>query len=178
MEQSLFFAGSFSRIGIDFRAILLVFFEDHILDRMARAWDQAVDQFSQDLDAHANVPTNTRDLVPLSIGTNRKTSPEFPSEDDYSPSRSLLAYPILAKYINAILISLNNLRLCTISSLRIRLGQVFDRVMTQFCQHIIHFHKSHSASGKSTMNDQEFWQAFDALVEVRRSFFSIYSDEN
>ncbi|KAJ0407784.1 hypothetical protein ATCC90586_003286 [Pythium insidiosum] len=147
LEQSLFFGGSLGRVGINFRAILVVFFEDHVFNLMAQSWDAACRDFADSLGAHAiassssssgSISTSSR--TPIVLGSYRHSmsngnstpaatlrprlsSSSLLPEEDTSPPRMLMSFPILAEFTNAILSSLNDLRLCTLTSLEARLAQ-------------------------------------------------------
>uniref|UniRef100_K3WGL4 Conserved oligomeric Golgi complex subunit 8 n=1 Tax=Globisporangium ultimum (strain ATCC 200006 / CBS 805.95 / DAOM BR144) TaxID=431595 RepID=K3WGL4_GLOUD len=140
LEQSLFFGGSLGRVGVDFRAILVVYFEDHVLELMAQQWRTACRDFEENLSAHSLVKTPSSSSsfakTPLVIASYRsggaangvspftkRPSANAAGEVDYSPPHALMAFPILAEFTNAILSSLNELRLCTIASLQSRLSK-------------------------------------------------------
>ncbi|POM66487.1 Hypothetical protein PHPALM_17648 [Phytophthora palmivora] len=53
LEQSLFFGGSLGRVGVDFRAVLVVYFEDHVLNLMTEYWRSACRDFQENLTAHS-----------------------------------------------------------------------------------------------------------------------------
>ncbi|GLD93971.1 hypothetical protein PINS_up002576 [Pythium insidiosum] len=147
LEQSLFFGGSLGRVGINFRAILVVFFEDHVFNLMAESWDTACRDFAEALAAHAITGTlsSSTSRTPIVLGSYRhsrtgdalsnggshtatlrqqlSSSSLLQPEDDVSPPRVLMSFPILAEFTNAILSSFNDLRLCTLTSLEARLAQ-------------------------------------------------------
>lgn len=128
---------------MDFRAILVVYFEDHVLELMGTQWRTASRAFHDSLNAHAlpssvnGLTTSSYSKTPIVIasyrsaaytdGSSNGISP-FASRavaggEDYSPPHALMAFPILAEFTNALLSSLNKLRLCTIASLQTRLAK-------------------------------------------------------
>lgn len=138
-EQSLFFGGSLGRVGVDFRAVLIVHFEDHVFDVMTQKWRCACRDFEDTLRAHSlgggtGFSSSRTPIVMASFrhgSANGHTPQLLPrhsasNEDDYSPPRQLMAFPILAEFTNALLTSLNELRLCTIASLQNRLARKFQ----------------------------------------------------
>lgn len=137
-EQSLFFGGSLGRVGVDFRAVLIVHFENHVFDVMTQKWRRACRDFEDTLRAHslgsAGFSSSRTPIVMASFrhgSANGHTPQLLPRntasrEDDYSPPRALMAFPILAEFTNALLTSLNELRLCTIASLQNRLARKFQ----------------------------------------------------
>ncbi|DBA04016.1 TPA: LOW QUALITY PROTEIN: hypothetical protein N0F65_009363 [Lagenidium giganteum] len=162
LEQSLFFGGSLGRVGVDFRAILAVYFEDHVFDLLSQNWRNACRDFQEGLNAHAlsaargGGNNSQNQITPIVIASYRSSNGSMAtayslgssnsllltkSEEDYSPPRSLMSFPLLAEFTNALLSSLNELRLCTISSLHVRLAKRFQSVLctmllcvAEFCE--------------------------------------------
>ncbi|KAE8892683.1 hypothetical protein PF005_g10110 [Phytophthora fragariae] len=145
LEQSLFFGGSLGRVGVDFRAVLVVYFEDHVLNLMTECWRSACREFQENLNAHSlsaasGSSFSASSKTPIVIASYRSSAngsgssfpftsrPTATSSDgeDYSPPRCLMSFPLLAEFTNALLSSLNELRLCTISSLQNRLGKKYQ----------------------------------------------------
>ncbi|RLN20204.1 hypothetical protein BBJ28_00002555 [Nothophytophthora sp. Chile5] len=145
LEQSLFFGGSLGRVGVDFRAVLVVYFEDHVLNLMTETWRAACLEFQEGLSAHALSASgnasysSSSSKTPIVLASYRSASNgvgNFPfasrsaastaDGEDYSPPRCLMSFPLLAEFTNALLTSLNELRLCTIASLQNRLGRNFQ----------------------------------------------------
>lgn len=142
LEQSLFFGGSLGRVGVDFRAILVVYFEDHVLELMDQHWRTACREFQETLNAHSLVggaTSSSLSKTPIVIASYRSatsngvspfTKRPSHSGEDYSPPHSLMAFPILAEFTNAVLTSLNELRLCTITSLQNRLAKKLQSMIS------------------------------------------------
>uniref|UniRef100_H3HAQ8 Conserved oligomeric Golgi complex subunit 8 n=1 Tax=Phytophthora ramorum TaxID=164328 RepID=H3HAQ8_PHYRM len=116
LEQSLFFGGSLGRVGVDFRAVLVVYFEDHVLNLMTEYWRSAC------LSASSGSSFSASSKTPIVIASYRSSA----NGGDYSPPRCLMSFPLLAEFTNALLSSLNELRLCSISSLQNRLGKKYQ----------------------------------------------------
>ncbi|KAG7400859.1 conserved oligomeric Golgi complex component [Phytophthora boehmeriae] len=145
LEQSLFFGGSLGRVGVDFRAVLVVYFEDHVLNLMTEYWRTACREFQENLNTHSLSSSSGSSFsasskTPIVIASYRSAlngaGGNFPfasrsaaassDGEGYSPPRCLMSFPVLAEFTNALLTSLNELRLCTIMSLRNRLGKKFQ----------------------------------------------------
>ncbi|GMF10121.1 unnamed protein product [Phytophthora lilii] len=146
LEQCLFFGGSLGRVGVDFRAVLVVYFEDHVLNLMTEYWRSACREFQENLNAHSLSASSGSSFsasskTPIVITSYRSSangsSSNFPfasrqavagssDGEDYSPPRCLMSFPLLAEFTNALLSSLNELRLCAISSLQNRLGKKYQ----------------------------------------------------
>jgi conserved oligomeric Golgi complex subunit 8 len=138
LEQSLFFGGSLGRVGVDFRAVLVVYFEDHVVDLMTSSWEAACQDFESSLGAHAlsggSGSAAAGSKTPIVLASyrhalaNSSTTQATPfaahnGDHDFSPPRVLMSFPILAELTNALLSSFNELRLCTIVSVETRLAK-------------------------------------------------------
>jgi len=125
--------------------VLVVYFENHVVDLMTEHWRGACRDFQENLFAHSLknggsssssfVPASSR--TPIVIASYRSGSSGSPftaslgsqtstGEVDYAPPRCLMSFPLLAEFTNAMLTSLNELRLCTIASLRHQLSKKFQ----------------------------------------------------
>ncbi|ETI52676.1 hypothetical protein L917_03950 [Phytophthora nicotianae] len=170
LEQSLFFGGSLGRVGVDFRAVLVVYFEDHVLNLMTEYWRAACREFQENLKAHSLAASSfaTSSKTPIVIASYRSNGggSNFPfasrsaatssDGEDYSPPRCLMSFPLLAEFTNALLSSLNELRLCAISSLQNRLGKKYQSAIGTMLLTIADFVEEngldlHASSGDSTM---------------------------
>ena len=173
LEQSLFFGGSLGRIGVDFRAVLVVYFEDHLLNMMTEYWRSACREFQENLNAHSLSASSGSSLsasskTPIVIATYRSSADASVSNymfasrpaaissdgDDYSPPRCLMSFPLLAEFTNTLLSSLNELRLCIILSLRHRLGKKYQSAIGTMLLTIAEFVKEnkldlHASAGES-----------------------------
>lgn len=212
LEQSLFFGGSLGRVGVDFRAILVVYFEDHVLELMGTQWRSASREFQDSLNAHALSSSSTNGGVtpssysktPIVIasyrsaayadGSSNGISP-FASRaasangEDYSPPHALMAFPILAEFTNALLTSLNELRLCTIASLQTRLAKKLQSTIcavilatAEFCEdnklriseltpNVDGQQNGNGDANPPSSKRQVLTEALQSTVEVRRQSF-------
>ncbi|CAH0475884.1 unnamed protein product [Peronospora belbahrii] len=172
-EQSLFFGGSLGRVGVDFRAVLVVYFEDHILNLMTESWRSACREFQENLNAHSLSASSGSSFLassktPIVIASYRSSvnasDSSYPStarpvaastdSEDYSPPRCLMSFPMLAEFTNALLSSLNELRLCTILSLQNRLSKKYQSAIGTMLLTIAEFVKEnrldlHASAGES-----------------------------
>lgn len=180
MDQSLFFAGSFGRLGFDFRTSLVVLFEDHVFDRLQECWAKAIAEFRGALDVplfdSGDDKHGTKDVVRIGLSSVHFISSE-PShvqriDNDYTPPRQLLGFPILVDFTNAVLSSLNNLRLCLITSLRIRMKKRFLKMTVDFAQAISDFTRQMNLEGlcndgrERSKKSKGFIQAVESMIKV------------
>ncbi|KAF1334755.1 Conserved oligomeric golgi complex subunit, partial [Globisporangium splendens] len=202
LEQSLFFGGSLGRVGVDFRAILVVYFEDHVLELMAQQWRTACRDFEENLSGHSLVKTPSSSSsfakTPLVIASYRsgvasngvspftkRPSANAAGEVDYSPPHALMAFPILAEFTNAILSSLNELRLCTVASLQSRLAKKLQSTLATMLLALADFRDANNlvlhndtkatevADGSdakpTTSKKQALTEALQSIVEILHS---------
>nr|CCA20808.1 conserved oligomeric Golgi complex subunit 8 putativ [Albugo laibachii Nc14] len=188
MEQSLFFAGSFGRLGFDFRATLVVLFEEHVFDRVQKCWIRAVDDFREILNMHlvdAKDDSHGTNGVAKIVLSSLHLIHSEPSRgqrrrNDRTPPRQLLGFPILVEFTNAILCSLNNLRLCLITSLRTRHKKRFVQMMVDFAHGIADFSRrinseeSCNDETKRSKGSQDLNRAAESMIKVTESILIPY----
>ncbi|KAI9914460.1 hypothetical protein PsorP6_008119 [Peronosclerospora sorghi] len=165
-EQSLFFGGSLGRVGVDFRAVLVVSFEDHVLKLMTENWRAACHEFQGNLSAHSLAassgscsPSTTPLVIPSYRSAGEKRDNPFASrpredEEDYSPPRSVMMFPLLAEFTNTLISSLNELRLCIISSLQNRLSRQYQRTIGTMLRSIAEFVKENGLDLDATSEEK------------------------
>lgn len=106
LGQCMYFGLSFSKVGCDFRTLLIPIFTKQIANDFKQLIDKASANFEQNLEKftlinkyHSNVPWKVK------------------IEDHLQPPESLLEFYPLADYLNNVLTALNKLRLCAPMSL-------------------------------------------------------------
>lgn len=126
LSQSMYFGLAFSRVGLDFRALMVPIFERAILDQFERALKQANGKFEESL-----TKVNWSELVAdaqHSLSSSSSSTRIDSSLKSASSSSNLIVNPPivvmdfhpLALYLNVILHSFNELRLCAPLSLHSR----------------------------------------------------------
>jgi len=136
LDATTFFAASMGRIGCDFTPLLSSIFESRVVRIVTQMWEDGVESLSETLricrEAGVASPlVNTSILFGSDVGKDASGGQQqHQAEEDSHPDgvetvnapRSLLAYPPLARFVNAYLTGLNDLRRCllpgTFSSLR------------------------------------------------------------
>ena len=104
-------SNSFSRIGLDFRSLLPILFEDAIQVKFAKSLDEATNKFLvklSDAQKYSRQPSQV-----LITSTSALSPPDDTSLPDspHIPPHVLTSYPPLALLTNGILAALNSLRL-------------------------------------------------------------------
>ncbi|RQM22159.1 hypothetical protein B5M09_011630 [Aphanomyces astaci] len=124
MEQVLFFGGSLGRVGVDFRGLVLVIFQSHVVARVTTQWTDAVDAFDAALSMQGGGAIMIQSFRPVS-------TPLIPVIDSSVAPPSIMTFPALAQLTNAILTSFNDLRLCALLSLQYRLSLCLQQSMAR-----------------------------------------------
>ncbi|CAM9612455.1 unnamed protein product, partial [Scytosiphon promiscuus] len=146
LEECMFFGASMGRLGTDFRGLLVPVFEDRVSGAAAAQWATASAEFVTTLRdiaaievAGGNgssllyVPDKTAATAAAAAaasvvagdGDNKKAALLSVGGGDGgvpSPPRSLMAFPPVARLLNLVLTSFNQLRECLPSSLEDRLA--------------------------------------------------------
>lgn len=106
LGQCMYFGLSFSRVGADFRGQLAPMFQRVAEEAFARAVQEAVDRFQEDMNMYT--------LIALPSVLGGGIPPVVPSAQPgtLQPPMSLLDFQPLACFLNNILSAFNDLRLC------------------------------------------------------------------
>ena len=112
LSQAMYFGLAFSRVGLDFRVLIVEVFENAAYEQMKEGISSATSKFEECLQRFSlsdfvggNVDTiSSSDQNVLMLNTNRKTS--------INPPISLIEFQPLAIYLNHLLQSFNDFRLC------------------------------------------------------------------
>ena len=105
LDSVVFFALSMKRVGADFSSLLPPIFESHLVRILSTQWNEGLHQLEETLkvcrDAGKASP-----LQDLTVDTITSGSDYHPMD----PPKKILSYPPLARFVNAYLSSLNDLR--------------------------------------------------------------------
>jgi hypothetical protein len=121
----MYFGLAFSRVGLDFRALMVPIFEKAILDQFTRSLEQANGKFEECLNR-----LNWSELVlEHNYASSLSSNHRFQSNVDLTKSSNLIVNPPLqtmefqpiALYLNVVLHSFNDLRLCAPLSLHYKI---------------------------------------------------------
>eukprot|EP00112_Aurelia_sp_Birch-Aquarium-sp1_P013295 Seg2816.3 transcript_id=Seg2816.3/GoldUCD/mRNA.D3Y31 product="Conserved oligomeric Golgi complex subunit 8" protein_id=Seg2816.3/GoldUCD/D3Y31 len=104
LSQCMYFGLSFSRVGADFRSLLMPIFNRNVMNTFMRSLAVATKSFEDNLTTYA-IAQNLRLQDNKYQGLKTKTS-----ETSLSPPQELLEFPPLAHYTNGILTCFNELR--------------------------------------------------------------------
>eukprot|EP00977_Amphora_coffeiformis_P005081 scaffold1068_cov167-Amphora_coffeaeformis.AAC.39 len=139
LEAALFFATSLGRLGADFTARLPGLFEPVLLQIITVSWKDGAKQLTETLVTCREAGVAT----PLSTGSTEsvESAPESSSTDEEGqplrPPRMLLNYPPLARFVNSILLGLNELRRCLLPGVVGRLKTALKELFVDVHQDLI-----------------------------------------
>lgn len=117
LDAAMFFAASMGRLGGDFTPLLLQMMQGRVLTLVKQSWNDAVNTLDETLkvcrDAGVASPLRN-EAIEMQTESRSGSLASKEENDDYmlllSPPRCLLALPPLARVVNAILLSCNDLR--------------------------------------------------------------------
>lgn len=114
LEAALFFATSLGRLGADFTARLPALFEPALVQIITTSWKDGAKQLAETLvtcrEAGVAAPLSTWSTETVEAAPESNTAEE--EGQPLRPPRMLLSYPPLARFVNAVLLGLNELRRC------------------------------------------------------------------
>ncbi|XP_038610827.1 conserved oligomeric Golgi complex subunit 8 isoform X3 [Tachyglossus aculeatus] len=106
LGQCMYFGLSFSRVGADFRGQLAPVFQQVAVGTFRRAVDEAVEKFREEMNCYTLIS------APAILGSTAPPGPPGTQPGTLQPPMVLLDFPPLACFLNNILVSFNELRLC------------------------------------------------------------------
>jgi hypothetical protein len=131
LEASVFFANSMGRLGADFTARLPEVFEPKMLSLVDSIWTQGFEQLRETLricrDAGVASPLVSQSLDAMEADPALDFAPGGP----LVPPRALLAFPPLARLVNAILTGLNELRRCLLPGIFSQLRSTLESLLAE-----------------------------------------------
>jgi hypothetical protein len=126
LEASVFFSTSMGRLGADFTAQLPQLFEPKMFSLVEQSWKEGPQQLEETLkvcrDAGIAAP-----LVSHNVPMDATSSASTPEGQPMPPPRSLMAFPPLARVVNAILNGLNDLRRCLLPGIFSQLRALLEK---------------------------------------------------
>jgi len=162
LGQAMYFGLSFSRVGFDFRPMLIPVFERIIMRQMNQQLN---------VDSNLKILADSFSAVNLNkISGLKHTSPAAATQDDVSqPPLLLLDYPPLALACNHILATLNTLRLCAPVSCVQQVTTIFQQYLVKLSQQILTYHNNNKAAWSGVQEE-----GFKKLCSVYKSILLPY----
>jgi len=171
LEQSMYFGLSLSRVGVDFRSLLVKPFQQRILAIMSLHWRISMDRCQSILEGG-----NWGEPLPAPRRTNTPSEDvDNIVDDSLLPPNSLLQFPIIAETTNDILSSFNQLRQCASPVFALLFGRELCKELGKVVAAIVQFK---SSDGYSSSEDR-FAELCDCLSEsmlpyLQRCFDAIF----
>ncbi|KAG8871077.1 hypothetical protein FRB97_009101 [Tulasnella sp. 331] len=183
LTQLSYCSASFGRIGLDFRGLFPPIFEQTALENFRRGVDTACGSLRGSLDAAAGkgravkLPTtwlvtadalNEPPQVPLSLPTGSST---------YIPPSQITSFPPLAQLMNALLATLNSLRLLAPTSILPSLLIALDSSLNSVSSSLLNYGKASLNRSRRSFDMNETTTANEkekvVILAVIRSWFHI-----
>lgn len=130
--QCMYFGLSFSRVGADFRGLLVPIFTKLIRHHFQSSIVKATDQFELDME-------NYTFINKLTINTFSTTSRT--DSNSLAPPETLLSFQPLALYCNGVLSALNELQNCAPIALTVDVALIIEASLIKVSQNIIKFYR-------------------------------------
>ncbi|KFB47499.1 AGAP011488-PA-like protein [Anopheles sinensis] len=141
LGQCMYFGLSFSRVGVDFRALVAPVFVRVIGDGFRAAMVRVTAQFEREIERYTLI-----NKVPSMIKRQREDlRAGGPNEDttagSVQPPDTLLDFEPLALYCNELLTVFNELRLCSPIALATNVTELVEGSLEQVCRGILGFYR-------------------------------------
>nr|XP_061819755.1 conserved oligomeric Golgi complex subunit 8 [Nerophis lumbriciformis] len=140
LGQCMYFGLSFSRVGADFRGQLATVFQKVAAEAFQKATREAVEQFQEDMNAYTLV------ALPSVLGGTAPPSTPGVQPGALQPPMSLLDFHPLARFLNNILTSFNDLRLCCPLGLARHVTARLQDALRTVTQQLVAFHRAEDSA--------------------------------
>jgi len=137
LGQAMYFGLSFSRVGFDFRPVLVPVFERMMMKQLGK---------QVNFDSNSKVISDSFLCLNLAKVAGLKHSLHHDQEDVSQPPMLLLEYPPLAQACNIILTGLNTVRLCAPISCVHTVTSTLQTFLASIAQHILQHHRNNHAA--------------------------------
>ncbi|XP_035790086.1 conserved oligomeric Golgi complex subunit 8-like [Anopheles albimanus] len=135
LGQCMYFGLSFSRVGIDFRALVAPVFVRVIGGRFRSSVARITSQFVADIERYTLI-----NRVPSMIRRSATTLP-VDEVSGVHPPETLLDFEPLAVYCNALLVVFNELRLCSPMALATTVSSVLEESLERVARSILDLYR-------------------------------------
>ncbi|XP_077049983.1 conserved oligomeric Golgi complex subunit 8 [Siphateles boraxobius] len=158
LGQCMYFGLSFSRVGADFRGQLAPIFQQVAMDTFRKAILEAVAKFQEDMNSYTLIsyPSILGSTIPPAIPSTQPGT--------LQPPMALLDYPPLACFLNNVLTTFNDLRLCCPIGLAQEVSRCVEEALIKVTKLILVFHRAEE-SAFSSRERELFVQFCSAFAE-------------
>lgn len=172
LGQCMYFGLSFSRVGADFRALMVPIFVKVIKDKFLTAIAVVNQNFEKELEKYTlinKVTVHNRNATTTSDGSEL---------DSYSPPETLLDFHPLAALCNGYLNALNDLRLCAPTALANDVTSSLQQSLEMVSKRILAFYRQEqqafTASERDTFSKLCACFAYDLIPYIQRCIHAIF----
>jgi hypothetical protein len=154
MTQLSFCSVSFSKIGMDFRPLIVPLYEKAVLDLINEALSKTSHEFAAVIDEgikEAQLPSKIFANAGEPLDEHVFERP-FTAQ---SPPPGLTAIPPLARYVNAVIVTMNNLRLLAPVGLMVDVVGCYDASLAVCIQSLLRFAQNWDSQDESRMLDKD-----------------------
>ena len=135
-EAAIFFATSVGRLGADFTARLPPILEPALVQLVTAPWQQGAQQLQETL-----VTCREAGVATPLTASGTETTPPDAADIILKPPRCLLEFPPLARFVNALLTGLNELRRCLLPNAVYALQGALRNVLADVQQQALRVHE-------------------------------------
>ncbi|XP_054626124.1 conserved oligomeric Golgi complex subunit 8 [Dunckerocampus dactyliophorus] len=140
LGQCMYFGLSFSRVGADFRGQLAAMFQKVAAEAFQKATWEAVEEFRENMSAYTLV------ALPSVLGGTAPPAAPGVQPGTLQPPMSLLDFHPLAHFLNNILTSFNELRLCCPLGLAHHVTTHLQDALHTVTQQLLAFHRAEESA--------------------------------
>ena len=159
LSQAMYFGQSLGRVGADFRPLLVPILSEAALEVSMEQLENAEQKFKVGIDLMA--------LKAFKSENNGKNE----DQDPFQPPLVLLEFPPLAELCNAILSSLNEIRLCAPTSIGPKIIARIEEILIRASQIL---NEREKRFGKSSIETEK--STFQQLILIYHQTFLTYID--
>lgn len=172
LGQCMYFGLSFSRVGADFRALMVPIFVKVIKEKFLRAIALVNQNFEKELEKYTLINKVTVHH------TNVNSASGSSEVDSYSPPETLLDFHPLAALCNGYLNALNELRLCAPTALANDVTNSLQQSLEMVSKQILAFYRQEqqafTANEKDTFSKLCSCFAYDLTPYLQRCVHAIF----
>lgn len=144
LGQCMYFGLSFSRVGADFRGLLVPLFQRAALEGLRNGVNKATIRFQETMQSFTLTTPATVVSSVLAASS---------SKDKLHPPMGLLEFSPLAQYCNNILPALNELRLCAPIAIAAQAAQCIQESLENAASAILDFHRAEDSAMTTSERD-------------------------
>lgn len=173
LGQCMYFGLSFSRVGADFRTLMIPIFVKTILKNFTSSILKVTEQFESDMESYTFI---NKMSIPIYSGSSGNTKSDT---DPLAPPEILLNFQPLALYCNGVLMALNDLQHCSpvacANDITISLQRSLERVSISISS--FYRQEQQALGAKERDNFIKFCCAFayDLIPFIQRCLHDIFS---